>query len=81
MDKVKTATGKEFDCDFFSSIPEPPRLYLNIVNTTFSRVAEVFFNSAETVQLWCGQYYFAQFTRLVSISPDNGSVQVALAKE
>lgn len=81
MDKITTATGKEFDCDFFSSIPEPPRLYLNIVNTTFARVAEVFFNPTETMQLRCGRYYFAQFTRLVSISPGNGAVQVALAKE
>lgn len=81
MDKIRTATGKEFDCDFFSNIPDPPRAYLNIVNAPFETVASVFFNKEETVQLWCNNYYLSQYTRLVSIAPENGKVKVSLAKE
>lgn len=81
MDKIRTATGKEFECDFFSCIPDPPRLYLNIVNASITDVAVAFSNHAETMQLWIENYYFAQYTRLVSLAPQNGAIKVSLAKE
>lgn len=81
MEKLTTATGKKIACDLVSSIQEPPRLYLNIVNTSLADVAAVFSDKAETVRIWYGNYYFSGYTRLVSLAPNDGAVKVSLAKE
>lgn len=81
MEKLKTATGKEFDCDFAVSIPAPAQLFVCIHNAPLVDVAQVFSNPAETVQLWHGDQYFAQYTRLVAISPDGNMTQISLSRE
>lgn len=81
MEKLKTATGKTFDSDYLSTIPYPQRAYIRVLNAPIAEVAAVFSNPAETVQLWHGQHYLAQYTRMVSIMPESNAVKVCLAKE
>lgn len=81
MDIIKTAQGKTFNTDYFATMPYPARAYIRVLDTPIAMVAAVFSNPAETAQLWCGQYYLAQHTRLVSIMPEQDAVKVCLAKE
>lgn len=81
MDKIKTATGKEFDCDYLATIPTPAQMFFRVLNTPLATVATVFNNSNETVQLWFGENYIAHYTHLVAIVPEADAVKVVLAKE
>ena len=81
MEKLKTATGKEFNCDYFNPFPITGQTNLRVLNTTLSTVATVFSNPAETVQLWCGEAYAAQYTKLVAIVPEGDAIRVVLGKE
>ena len=33
MEKLKTATGKEFDCDYFNPFPQARQINLRVLNT------------------------------------------------
>ena len=81
MEKLKTATGKEFNSDYLATIPVPAQAYIRILNTPLATVAAVFSNPAETVQLWHGEHYLAHYTHLVAIVPEVDAVKVVLAKE
>lgn len=81
MEKLTTATGKEFSCDYFNPCQPTGQCNLRIANAQISIVASVFSNSVETVQLWCGNQYAANFTRLVAIVPESGAIRVVLGKE
>lgn len=81
MEKIKTATGKEFSCESFSVIDEPPRLYIRVSNAPLATIATVFSDQTETVQLYYGNLYVAQYTKLLAIIPENGMVRVNLTKE
>ncbi len=81
MEKVKTATGKEFDCESFSMIEDPARVYIRIRNTPISTIAAVFSDPKETVQLYYGDVYISQYTKLLGIIPENGMVRVNLTRE
>lgn len=80
MEKLKTASGLEFDCDMVSVIPSPPRCYLHIHNTPLSTIADVFTNPNETRQLWHGDNYISGFDKLQAISVDDGAYRVTLRK-
>ncbi len=81
MEKVTTASGKSFDCDYFNPFPPTRQANLRVCNDTIANVASVFSNPAETVQLWCGNQYAANYTRLVAIIPEENAVRVVLEKE
>lgn len=81
MDILKTATGKEFDCDYFNPFPPVGQVNLRVLNTPLAIVATVFSNPNETVQLWCDNQYAAQYTKLVAIVPEGNAVRVVLGKE
>lgn len=81
MENLKTATGKEYPCDYFVPCPPVGQLNARVLNTPLPDVAAVFANPAETVQLWCGEQYAAQYTRLVAIVPEGDAIRVVLAKE
>lgn len=80
MEKVKTATGKEFDCESFSMIEDPARVYIRIRNTPISTIAAVFSDPKETVQLYYGDVYISQYTKLLGIIPENGMIRVNLTR-
>ena len=73
MDKLKTASGKEFDCDSFNFAPTLNRAYI--------RVSHLSLVTAETVQLWYGDQYLSQYTTLLSIKPEGNAIRIALRKE
>lgn len=81
MEKLKTATGKEFDCDYFNPFPPVGQVNLRVLNTPLATVATVFSNPNETVQLWCDLQYAAQYTKLVAIVPEGNAIRVVLGKE
>ena len=81
MEKLKTATGKEFDCDYFNPFPPVGQINLRVLNVDLATVATVFSNQNETVQLQCGTQYAAQYTKLVAIVPEGNAIRVVLGKE
>lgn len=81
MEKVRTATGKEFDCNDFSVIDVPARAYIRISNAPLATVASVFCDPGETAQLLCGERRLVNYTRLVAIVPEGDVVRVVLGKE
>lgn len=81
MEKIKTATGKEFECIYFNPFPPMGQVNISIANTSFSVLASVFSNPIETVQLWYGDQYLAYHTKLLAIVNDGDSIRVVLGKE
>lgn len=81
MEKIKTASGKTFDCNYLSTMRDPDLCYIRICNTPLATVASTFGNPAETAQLWYEQTYLAQYTRLNAIIPEDGCIRVCLGKE
>lgn len=81
MDSLKTASGKTFQCDLFASLPEMGIVYLRVSGETLAEIARVFSDPKETVQLWYGREYLAQYTKLDSLVPEVDTVRVCLRKE
>lgn len=81
MEKITTATGKQFDCDYVSTIPEMGIAYVRVLNSDMPTVAAVFGNPAETVQLWYDGTYIAQHTKLSALIPEGDAIRVNLKKE
>lgn len=81
MEKLKTATGKEFDCDYFNPFLPARQVNLRILNTSLVEVARVFGNPTETVQLWCGAQYLTNHTKVIAIVPEGDAIRVVLGKE
>lgn len=81
MEKLRTATGKTFDCDYFVVFEPLNQLSIYIHNAPFMTVASVFSNPNETVQLWFGKEYAAQYTKLSMISVEGNMILVKLKKE
>ena len=81
MDKLKTATEKEFDCDYFNPFPEAGQINIRVIGKPLVYVATVFSDKSETVQLWWETAYAAGYTKLVAIVPEGDAIRVVLGKE
>lgn len=81
MDKLKTATGKTFDCDFVSVLPEMGIAYFRIRNAPLTEIASVFSRPEETIQLWYNDMYIAQYTVLDALIPESGAIRVNLRRK
>jgi hypothetical protein len=81
MEKLITATGKEFDCDYFNPFPPVRQVNLRVLNVDLVSVATVFSNPDETVLLCCGAQQAEQYTKLVAIVPEGSAIRVVLGKE
>lgn len=81
MEKLTTATGKNFDCDYFNPSQATNQCNLRVLNESLVTVATVFGNPAETVQLWFEGEYAAQYTKLIAIAPEGDAIRVVLGKE
>lgn len=81
METVKTATGKTFSCDYFNLFLPLQQLSIQVHGISFANAAIIFSNPEETNQLWYGEEYAAQFTKVVSMSPIGDSVRIMLTKE
>lgn len=81
MDKLTTATGKKFDCDYFNPFAPAAQVNIRIVNSNLVEVSSVFGNPAETVQLFYGKEYLAHHTKVIAIVPEGDAIRVVLGKE
>ena len=81
MKKIKTASGKELDCDYIVMLQSPVQAYIRVCNMSIAEVASIFSNKSETIQMWMDDIYLAQYTNLIAIIPENGAVKVMLGKE
>lgn len=81
MEKITTATGKTFDCDYFNPFPPANQVNIRVLGVSLVQAATIFSNPAETVQLWFGNQYLAQHTKVVAIVPETDAIRVVLGKE
>lgn len=81
MEKLKTATGKQYDCDYFNPFPPAGQVNIRVLGISLVEAATVFSNAAETVQMWWGNQYLAHHTKVVAIVPEAGAVRIVLGKE
>lgn len=81
MEKVITATGKKFDCDYFNPSTVFNQTNLRVLNESIANVAVTFSDPNETIQLWCGTTYASHYTKLVAIVPENDAIRIVLGKE
>lgn len=80
MEKIITATGKQFDCDYFNPSEVIGQANLRVLNESIVNVATVFSSPNETVQLWYRSMYASSFTKLVAIVPEGNAIRVVLRK-
>lgn len=81
MEKVKTTSGKEYNCDYFNPCPPVGQINVRILNATLPEVAMVFANEAETQTLECAGVKAEGYTRLVALVPEPDAVRVILGRE
>ena len=81
MSKIKTATGKEYECDYFNPAPTLGQINLRVLNESLSTVVSVFSDARETIQMTWETQYAAQYTKLIAIVPEMDAVRVVLGKE
>lgn len=81
MSKVKTATGKEFECDYFNPSPTLGQLNLRVLGESLVAVATMFSDKSETAALTYENQYAAMYTKLVAIVPEMDAIRVVLGKE
>lgn len=80
MDKIITATGKEFYSDYLSAIPYPAQTFFRVLNTPIDMVAKVFSDSSETSKIQYCEHCLEGYTSLVALIPEGNAVKVCLAK-
>lgn len=81
MSKLKTATGKEYECDYFNPAPTLGQINLRVLNESLATVVAVFSDARETIQMTWENQYVAQYTKLIAIVPEMDAVRVVLGKE
>lgn len=81
MDKLTTATGKTFDCDYFNPFSPASQVNIRVLGISLVKAATVFSDPVETVQLWCGDQYLSQHTSVVAIIPESDAIRIVLGKE
>lgn len=81
MSQLKTATGKEFKCDYFNPAPAIGQINLRVLNESLATVATVFSNPSETIQMTWENQYAAMYTKLIAIAPEMDAIRVVLGKE
>lgn len=78
MEKITTAGGRTFNVDMVASIPDPPCVYIRIVNSNIDTVRSVFSDPAETVLLQYGSTIISNYTHVGYIIQEDIAVKVRL---
>ena len=81
MDKIYTASGKTFDCDYVTEIPSPAQIHVRIQNASIANIAMVFSDRNETRTLRHGGTEYKGFTNIVAIVPEGAFVRVVLSRK
>lgn len=80
MDTVKTATGKQFETDYFSSIPNPKLIYFRVLGSDIVTVAGIVANQEEMATIDYAGNIFTN-CELVSISIEGNAIKVNASYE
>ena len=78
MDKLKTATGKEFECAALTRTEN--RIYIRVCGSSIGEVANIFSDPRETEKLWYNDEYLSQYTQVAVIVPEAGCIRVGLRR-
>ena len=81
MEKILTATGKSFDCDYFNPYAPANQVNISLLGMSLVDVASVFGNKSETEQLWYGGQYLSGYTKVIAIIPGEKTIRLVLGKE
>ena len=81
MEKLTTATGKTFNCDYFNPFPPANQVNLRVLGVPLVKAVTVFSDPAETVQLFWENEYLSHYTRVVAVVPESGAIRIVLGKE
>lgn len=81
MDTIKILSGKTYECDLVSSMDNPCRLYIRVVNSTLPEVATTFGNKEETKEILYGNILLTGYTKLLSMVIEDNAIRVVLTKE
>lgn len=81
MEKLTTATGKTFECDYFNPFPPANQANIRVLGISLADTARIFGNPSETMQLWYGNQYLSQHTKVVAIVPEGNAIRIVLGKE
>ena len=80
MDTVITATGKQFETDYFSSIPNPKLIYFRVLYSDIVTVAGIVANPEEMATIDYAGNIFTN-CELVSISIEENAIKVNASYE
>lgn len=80
MMAFKTATGKEFQTDYF--VPHEPSksLYIRIIDSDINTVREIFTEPEETSLLTYNEREFTGYTQMMGIEQESEALKVRLKK-
>lgn len=81
MEKVKTVSGKEYNCDYFNPCPPTGQVNVRLLDATLVDAAIIFANKAETQTLECAGIKAEGYTHLVALVPEPGAIKVILGRE
>lgn len=81
MEKVTTASGKVYECDYFNPSTMTAQLNLRVIGVSIVDVASVFSDPSETKQLFYEGQYTHNFTKLIAIIPEGIAIRVVLGEE
>lgn len=81
MEKLTTATGKQYDCDYFNPFPPAGQVNIRVLGLSLAETARIFGDPTETVRMrWCNQY-LAHHTKVVAIVPEVDAIRVVLGRK
>ncbi len=80
MDTLEMATGRILAVEYVATIPEPPRAYVLLSDSTLVEAAQIFGDSAETELMIYADHRLEGYTRLIALSPQNEGIRVSLAR-
>lgn len=78
---MRTATGKEIECDYFNPCIQTGQCNIRVLGLTVIEVAEIFSTPSETEEMVCEDLVASGYTRLVAIVPETDAIRVVLGKE
>lgn len=81
MEKLKTATGKEIDCDYFNAFAPLGQVYINLLNISLLDAVKIFSDPSETVQLYWADQYVSHHTKIINIMPEGAGIRLTMGKE
>lgn len=78
MTKLETATGKEFETDYFAEHEPSQSIYFRILNAELNTVTEVFRNPEETAVLSYAGKEYSGFTTVDRIEQQSDAIKLRL---